>query len=71
MPNGPRFRLAGVEFLTGRLTENPHRVGVSLRKPFEGQWRARRGTYRIRHRVEEASHTVYVLDVEHRRDASR
>jgi mRNA interferase RelE/StbE len=59
------------EFLRGPLAEDPHRVGAPLRKPFEGQWRARRGTYRIRYRIDEAARVVYVLDVEHRRDAYR
>jgi mRNA-degrading endonuclease RelE of RelBE toxin-antitoxin system len=46
-------------------------VGAPLRKPFEGQWRARRGTYRIRYRIDETTRTNYVLDVEHRPDAYR
>jgi mRNA interferase RelE/StbE len=62
---------ACIEFLAGPLTDNPHRVGAPSRKPFEGQWRARRGTYRIRYRINEPDHTVYVLDVDHRRDAYR
>jgi mRNA-degrading endonuclease RelE of RelBE toxin-antitoxin system len=59
------------EFFHGPLAQNPQRVGAPLRKPFEGQWRARRGTYRIRYRLDEATRTIYVLDVEHRRDAYR
>jgi mRNA interferase RelE/StbE len=62
---------ACIEFLAGPLTDNPHRVGAPLRKPFDGQWRARRGTYRIRYRIDERTGSVYVLDVEHRRDAYR
>ena len=62
---------AGIEFLSGPLAANPHKVGVPLRKPFEGQWRAWRGTYRIRYRIDETARTVYVLDVDHRRDAYR
>jgi mRNA-degrading endonuclease RelE of RelBE toxin-antitoxin system len=62
---------ACIEFLKGPLATNPQQVGAPLRKPFEGQWRARRGTYRIRYRIDETSSTVYVLDVEHRRDAYR
>jgi mRNA-degrading endonuclease RelE of RelBE toxin-antitoxin system len=62
---------ACLEFLAGPLATNPHRVGAPLRKPFEGQWRARRGTYRIRYRIDQARHSVYVLDVEHRHDAYR
>ncbi|MBM7783649.1 type II toxin-antitoxin system RelE family toxin [Tenggerimyces flavus] len=60
---------ACIEFIKGPLTTNPHRVGAPLRAPFEGQWRARRGTYRIRYRLDEEKRLVFVLDVEHRRDA--
>ncbi len=56
---------ACVEFIFGALAENPQRVGAPLRKPFEGQWRARRGEYRVRYRIEEQTNTIYVLDVDH------
>ena len=59
------------EFIRGPLTEEPRRAGAPLRKPFEGQWRARRGEYRVRYLLDEAAQTIYVLDVEHRRDAYR
>lgn len=62
---------ACVEFLYGPLAENPRRVGAPLRKPFEGHWRARRGEYRVRYTVDDATATVHVLDVSHRRDAYR
>lgn len=62
---------ACVEFLFGPLAANPHRVGASLRPPFASQWRARRGEYRIRYRIENAERVVYVLDIDHRRDAYR
>lgn len=62
---------ACVEFLFGPLAEDPFRVGTPLRKPFEGQWRARRGEYRVRYRVEAADEVVIVLDVDSRRDAYR
>ena len=62
---------ACVEFLYGSLAENPHRVGVPLRKPFEGQWRARRGEYRVRYMIDDGRSQVIVLDVSHRRDAYR
>jgi mRNA-degrading endonuclease RelE of RelBE toxin-antitoxin system len=60
---------ACVEFIFGPLADNPFRVGTPLRRPFEGQWRARRGEYRVRYRIEEPTHVVYVLDIDHRRDA--
>jgi mRNA-degrading endonuclease RelE of RelBE toxin-antitoxin system len=62
---------ACVEFIFGALAEDPHRVGAPLRKPFDGQWRARRGEYRVRYRIDEQAQMVYVLDVDHRRDAYR
>jgi mRNA-degrading endonuclease RelE of RelBE toxin-antitoxin system len=46
-------------------------VGVPLRAPFEGTWRARRGEYRVRYRIEEDDRRVVVLDIDHRRDAYR
>ena len=62
---------ACVEFIYGPLADNPFQVGSPLRDPFKGQWRARRGEYRVRYRVEEPARVVYVLDVDHRRDAYR
>jgi mRNA interferase RelE/StbE len=62
---------AAWEFITGPLLDRPRIVGAPLRPPFEGLWRARRGEYRVRYRIDEDSRTVYVLDVDHRRDAYR
>lgn len=62
---------ACIEFLVGPLATQPHRVGAALRAPFTGQWRARRGAYRVRYRIDETSRPVLVVDVEHRRDAYR
>lgn len=62
---------ACVEFLFGPLADTRRRVGAPLRPPFAGQWRARRGEYRIRYRIDTDAHIVYVLDVDHRRDACR
>lgn len=59
---------ACVEFLFGSLADRPLRVGAPLRAPFLAQWRARRGEYRVRYRIEEAEQVVYVLDIDHRRD---
>lgn len=62
---------ACVEFIFGPLADNPQRVGSPLRAPFEGQHRARRGEYRVRYRIADDEKTVFVLDVDHRRDAYR
>ena len=62
---------ACIEFVFGPLADDPRRVGAPLREPFEGQWRARRGEYRVRYRIDDENRTVYVLDIDHRRDAYR
>ncbi len=62
---------ACVEFVFGSLADNPFRVGSPLREPFKGRWRERRGEYRVRYRIDEPDRIVYVLDVNHRRDAYR
>jgi len=62
---------ACIEFIFGPLAENPKRVGTPLRKPFEGQWRARRGEYRVRYRIEQSDELVYLHDVGQRRDDYR
>lgn len=63
--------VAAWEFIIGPLAEHPHVVGAPLREPFLGLWRARRGEYRVRYRINEEMHTVVVLDIDHRRDAYR
>jgi mRNA interferase RelE/StbE len=60
---------AAWEFLDGPLCENPHRVGHPLRPPFDGCWSARRGTYRVRYRIDQERQTVIVLDIIGRADA--
>jgi len=65
----PAAAFAAWEFISGPLTRNPRRVGAPLRAPFSGLWRARRGEYRVRYRIDEERRTVVVLDIDHRRDA--
>jgi len=62
---------AALEFISGPLASAPRRVGTPLRAPFEGHWRARRGEYRVCYEIHEATHTVRILDIDHRRDAYR
>lgn len=62
---------ACIEFMVGPLSSNPQRVGAALRPPFEGYFRTRRGVYRIRYRIVEDERIVYVVDIDHRRDAYR
>jgi mRNA interferase RelE/StbE len=64
-------RSAAWKFITGPLAAKPRVVGAPLRAPFEGLWRAPRGEYRGRYRINEGEREVIVLDVDHRRDAYR
>ena len=67
----PAAAFAAWEFIKGPLAQRPRVVGTELRPPFAGLWRARRGEYRIRYRIDEAARQIIVLDVDHRRDAYR
>lgn len=62
---------AVIEFLTGALIADPRRVGKPLRGDLAGIHAARRGTYRVLYRVNDAAHEVVVLRVDHRRDVYR
>ncbi|MGH3318632.1 MAG: type II toxin-antitoxin system RelE family toxin [Streptosporangiaceae bacterium] len=62
---------AVLEFCEGDLAVNPRRVGKELFGPFSGCHGARRGTYRVVYRIDEARRVVHVVDVAHRRDAYR
>jgi mRNA interferase RelE/StbE len=62
---------AAWEFIKGPLLRQPRRVGAALHDPYEGLWRARRGEYRVRYRIDDEKRHVYVLDISHRRDAYR
>jgi mRNA interferase RelE/StbE len=60
---------AAYEFITGRLLDNPRRVGKPLDPPMAPAWSARRGTYRILYRIDDTSHAVSVTAIRHRADA--
>lgn len=66
LPSSAAF--AAWEFISGPLAERRRAVGAPLRAPFLGQWRARRGEYRVRYRIDDGDRRVVVLAVEHRRD---
>jgi len=71
--SGPPESVAAavIEFLTGVLVENPHRVGKQLRGDLADIFAARRGTYRVLYRINDVEREVVVLRIEHRRDAYR
>lgn len=62
---------AVIEFCEATLAVNPQRVGKPLFGPLAGCHSARRGTYRIVYHVDENSHVVHVLDIDHRSDIYR
>jgi len=62
---------AVLAFCDAALAVNPHRVGKPLYGPLAGCYGARRGTYRIVYRIDEESHIVHVLDIDHRSEIYR
>jgi mRNA interferase RelE/StbE len=63
--------VAAYEFITGPLVRQPYRVGRQLLPPLDDRFSARRGTYRIIHRIDDASRIVTVVDIDHRSDFYR
>lgn len=62
---------AVIDFITGTLLENPHRVGRELRNDLVGIYSARRGTYRVLYRIDDDRREVTVLRIDRRRDVYR
>jgi mRNA interferase RelE/StbE len=62
---------AAMETIEGPIAVSPYRAGKPLDEPFDGYYSARRGTYRIVYRIDEAKHQVEVHSIRHRRDAYR
>ena len=67
----PRILPAVLEFIYGPLTENPRRVGKPLRDDFEGEWSARRGSYRVLYSLDDARQLITISRVSHRADVYR
>ena len=63
--------IAATETIQHAIAVNPSRVGRPLDEPFDGYYSARRGTYRIIYRTDEAKRTVEIHSIRHRRDAYR
>ncbi len=57
-----------VEFVTGALAGNPHRLSKPLTNELLGLRTARRGDYRVLFTLEIEEHTLYVHRIEHRSD---
>jgi mRNA interferase RelE/StbE len=57
---------AAHELIVGPLLDNPQRVGRRLRPPLDDRLSARRGTYRVIYRIDDAQHRVTVVAVVNR-----
>jgi mRNA interferase RelE/StbE len=64
----PSVAFAAWEFINSALRENPRRVGKPLLAPFQGDWSALRGHYRIRYRIDEEKRTITIVDIADRSD---
>lgn len=63
---------AAVEFITGPLLENPRRIGKALTDELAGIYSARLGrSWRVLYEIDDAQHTVIVLDIRPRSGAYR
>jgi mRNA interferase RelE/StbE len=60
--------VAAIDFINGPLSDNQQRVGGPLHGELEGCRSARRGTYRTVYRIDQSTHSVFVLRIAHRRD---
>ncbi|HKA97411.1 MAG TPA: type II toxin-antitoxin system RelE/ParE family toxin [Streptosporangiaceae bacterium] len=64
--------VAGAEFITGPLLDDPRRVGKPLGAELAGIYSARLGRdWRVLYEIDEAKHVVIVLDIRHRSAAYR
>ena len=64
----PSVAFAAWEFTSGPLRDNPRRVGKPLLAPFQGDWSARRGHYRVRYRIDDEKRVIIVIDIADRTD---
>lgn len=63
---------AAVEFITGPLLAEPHRVGKPLRDTLTGFHSVRLGTqWRVLYRIDGSKLAVIVQDIQHRSDVYR
>lgn len=68
----PEFAAAAiVEFVTGPLLQNPHRVGTPLMLELADHHSARRGAYRVVYRADETDKLIVVVRIDHRADVYR
>ena len=63
--------VAAAETIRHAIAGNPYRAGKPLDEPFDGYHSARRGTYRIIYRINEAKRAVEIHSIRHRRSVYR
>ncbi|MBS9533974.1 type II toxin-antitoxin system RelE/ParE family toxin [Mycobacterium sp. M1] len=66
-----KIAAAMVEFITGALADNPHRLSKPLRAELASYRSARRGDYRVVFRIDDARRVVLVGGIKHRAHAYR
>lgn len=69
LPDAVAF--AAHEFIVDPLLGSPHRAGQRLQPPLGDRHSARRGTYRVIYRIDDAQRVVTVVAIVHRGDAYR
>lgn len=63
--------VAATETIRNTIAVNPYRAGKPLDEPFDGYHSARRGTYLIIYRIDEAKRVIEIHSIRHRRNAYR
>jgi mRNA interferase RelE/StbE len=66
-----KVAVSAIEFIHGRLADEPHRVVRPLRFELEGKHSAHRGDYRVIYQIDSPRHVVLVLTIGHRADIYR
>ncbi len=62
----PKVTAAVVEFITGVLPGNPHRLSKELTNDLAGVRSARRGDYRVLFELHDDTHVLLVIRIDHR-----
>ncbi len=61
-----KIAAAVVEFVLGPLADNPYQLSGPLHAELAGKRSANRGHYLVLLRIDDTTHTVYLVNVDHR-----
>jgi len=61
-----KIAAAIVEFITGTLADDPHRLSKPLRAELASYRSARRGDYRVLLRIDNDQHAILIVAINHR-----